>query len=144
MQNQKNLVSKNNGKLSEKDCKKQIIKGIKDENDLKFYSKGCKEFTNNLIAIDPDKRFNHIQALEDQWLNDDEKEIKKICQLNECEKGIKMFIEFQKENAIVNCGYKNKIKRNKFKIATLFQVFFFFSYFQFLPKNRDMYIYYNN
>ena len=118
MQNQKNLVSKNNGKLSEKDCKKQIIKGIKEENDLNFYSKGCKEFTNNLIAVDPDKRFNHIQALEDQWLNDDEKVIKKICQLNECEKGIKMFIEFQKENAIVNCGYKNKIKRNKFKIAT--------------------------
>ena len=80
---------------------------------LTFYSKVCKEFTNNLIAIKPEKRFNHIQAIEDEWLNNNEKDIKKICQLNECEKGIKMFIEFQKANAIANKGI-NKEKKKKF------------------------------
>lgn len=113
MQHEQNLVSKKNSKLSEKECKEQIDQGIKKENNLTFYSKGCKEFTNNLIAIKPEKRFNHIQAIEDEWLNDDEKDIKKICQLNECEKGIKMFIEFQKANAIANNGINN-IKRRKF------------------------------
>ena len=112
MQHEKNLITKYS-KLTEKECKKQIEKGIEDEKKLTFYSKGCKEFTNNLIAIKPEKRFNHIQAIEDEWLNNNEKDIKKICQLNECEKGIKMFIEFQKANAIANKGINNA-KRKKF------------------------------
>ena len=114
MQNEKNLVSKGVSKLDDKECKKQIDKEIKKEKDLKFYSKGCIEFTNNLIAINPNKRFNHIEAIEDQWLNDNENEIKKICQLNECEKGIKMFIEFQKHNILDG---RKKEKKRKFRIS---------------------------
>lgn len=126
MQFEENLISKKKClKYDKNECKNQINQGIEkiekkiEENrEMKknskdnFYSNDSLYFTQNLIQLDADKRFGHKDVIENEWLNRDKKEIKKIVDLNETEKGIKLFIEFQKSSVLDD--NKTKKKRKKF------------------------------
>ncbi len=91
----------------------QEIKHFEDgkvinKDNIKFINKGLSELTRKLISPNISDRPNILQILENDMLNETQKQMKKICEINQFLE-IKFFIELRKP--------KNKLqKRKKFII----------------------------